>query len=283
MAATLTTKLRRRFFNPLREGIDPAARWVEYLGRTGYLARAVVYGLVGLLAAHAAITMSRSPDTSDAMGVIRSVPLGNLLLAAVAGGLLCFAVWRFVEAVWDTEHRGRDLKGVLARFGYAVAGIANLFLAALAALTIWNGREAHDAGRKQLAADVMAWPGGWIVVAAVGITVFAVGVGHFVVAWRARFMADYDRTEMSDAERALAKPIGRFGLASRGVTFCLIGLFLALAGWRTNAGEVRSLGGAFAAVAVQPYGRALLLVVAVGFIAYGVYCLSQAKYKRFAK
>lgn len=283
MAATLTTKLRRRFFNPLREGIDPAARWVEYLGRAGYLARAAVYGLIGLLAAHAAITMTRSPDTADAMGVIRSFPLGDLLLAAVAAGLLCFAVWRFVEAVWDTEHRGRDLKGLLVRFGFAAAGVANLFLAGLAGIVAWHGRTPRDESHKQLAADAMSWPGGWLLVSAVGITVLAIGVGHFVVAWRAQFMTDYDRTEMSDAERALAKPIGRFGLASRGVTFCVIGLFLAVAGWETNAREVKSLGGAFAAVAVQPYGRVLLLVVALGFIAYALFCLSQAKYKRFAK
>lgn len=276
-------KVRRRFFNPLRKGVDPAAKWIEYLGRTGYLARAIVYGLVGLLAAHAAITATRDPDTPEAMGVIRSLPLGSFLLVIVALGLLCFALWRFVESVWDTEHRGRGLKGLLMRFGYLVAGIANLVLAGIAVFITWSGRQPHGQGRREIAADVMTWPGGWVLILVVGITVFSVGIGYFVVACRARFMADYDHTEMSDTERKLAKPIGRFGLGSRGVVFCIIGVFLALAGWQTNAGNVKTVGGAFAIAAVQPYGRILLLIIAVGFIAYSVYCLSRAKYKRFIR
>ncbi|HEY5314616.1 MAG TPA: DUF1206 domain-containing protein [Pirellulales bacterium] len=276
-------KVPRRFFNPLRHGVDPAAKWIEYLGRTGYLARAVVYGLVGLLTGYAAITTTRGPDTTEAMGAVRSLPLGAVLLIIVALGLLCFALWRFVEAVWDTDHRGRNLRGLLVRFGYLVAGIANLVLASIAARIAWSGRRPRGRDRRELAADVMAWPGGWLLVAVVGITVFSIGIGYFVVAWRARFMAGYDHTEMSDAERKLAKLIARFGLASRGVAFCVIGLFLALAGWQTNAGNVKTLGGAVAAAAVQPYGRILLLIIAAGFIAYSIYCLSQAKYKRFAR
>src|SRR5581483_12218628 len=123
-------------------------------------------------------------------------------------------------------------------------------------------------------------PGGWLLVLVVGITVFSIGIGYFVVAWRARFMAEYDHTEMSDAERKLAKPIGRFGLASRGMAFCVIGLFVALAGWQVNAGNVKTLGAAFATAVARPYGRILLLIIAVGFVAYSIYCLSRAKYKR---
>lgn len=271
------------FFNPLRQGVVPAANWIEYLGRTGYVARAVVYGLVGVLAGQAAITTRRGPDVSEAMGLIRSLPLGGLLLVIVALGLLCFALWRFVEAVWDTDHRGRALKGLLMRFGYIVAGIANLVLASIAAYIAWSGRRPHGQQGREIAANVMVWPGGWLLVVAVGITVFSIGIGYFVVAWRARFMAEYDHTEMSDAERKLAKPIGRFGLASRGIAFCMIGLFLGLAGWRVNAGAVKTLGGALAAAAGQSYGRVFLAIIAAGFIAYSIYCLSRAKYKRFIR
>jgi hypothetical protein len=283
MGAPLITKLRRRFFNPHRHGVIPAAKWVEYLGRIGYLARAVVYGLVGVLAAHAAITLEPSPDTPEALGVIRLVPLGGVLLFIVALGLFSFALWRFVETFWDTEHRGHSLKGLLMRFGYFAAGIANLVLAGIAALIAWSGRAPHGEGVRKLAADAMDWPGGWLLVAAVGITVFSIGIGHFVIAWRARFMIDYDHTEMTDAERKLAKPIGRFGLASRGVAFSIIGVFLALAGWRANAGDIKTFTGAILAIVARPYARVLLLVVGIGFIAYSVYCLSRAKYKRFTR
>jgi hypothetical protein len=206
-----------------------------------------------------------------------------VVLFVVAIGLCCFALWRFVEAIWDTEHRGRGLKGLLMRFGYFVGGIANLVLAGIAVVIDWSGRQPQGEGGRRLAASVMDWPGGWLVVVAVGITVFSVGIGHFVVAWRARFMADYDDTEMSDAERKLARPIGQFGLASRGVAFSIIGLFVALAGWQTNVGEVKTFAGALLAIVAQPYARALLLIAGLGFVAYSIYCLSRAKYKRFVR
>jgi Domain of Unknown Function (DUF1206) len=41
-----------------------------------------------------------------------------------------------------------------------------------------------------------------------------------------------------------------------------------------------ALGGALVAVAQQPYGPWLLGVVALGLVAYGLFCLSQALYRR---
>src|SRR5581483_8097979 len=101
VAGTPMMRFLRPFFNPHRRGVDPAAKWIEYLGRIGYLARAVVYALVGLLAARAAVTTMRGTGTPEAMAVLGSFPLGGILLSVLALGLFCFAVWRFIEAVWD--------------------------------------------------------------------------------------------------------------------------------------------------------------------------------------
>jgi hypothetical protein len=275
--------LRRRFFAPLRQGIEPAARWVEYLARVGYLAKGIVYGLVGLLAVQAALMATRTPDTRDALKTIGDAPFGRVLLGLVAAGLLCYVVWRFVQAWWDTEYKGRDWKGLVIRVGYGISAAGYLMLAVAAGTAALHGSGAGDTAQRRAAAAVLAWPGGWLVLVAVGLIVIGVGVSHFRRAYRADFMKDYDRTEMSDPERAWAKPVGRFGLAARGVTFCLIGLFLVIAGWRTNVGEVKGLGDAFNLVGAQPLGRWLLAVVAAGFVAYGAYCFSRAKYRRIAR
>lgn len=276
--------IRRRFFAPLREGVTPAARPVEYLARAGYLAKGVVYGLVGLLAVQAAYTTARSPDARDALRAIGDAPFGRLLLALVSLGLFCYVAWRLVQAWWDTEYKGRDWKGLAIRTGYGISAIGYLMLAlAAGSAAIRGGSSGGNSGNSAAAASVLAWPGGWLILVAIGLIVIGVGVSHFRRAWTADFMHDYDRTEMSQPEREWAKPIGRFGLAARGVTFCLIGLFVALAGWRTNAGQVKGLGDAFNTLAAQPYGRVMLAVVAAGFVAYGVYCLSRAKYRRIAR
>lgn len=277
-------EIRRRFFAPLRQGVEPLSWSIEYLARAGYLAKGIVYGLVGLLAVQAALTAARSPDTHDALQTIRTAPFGRALLGLVAVGLLCYVVWRFVQAWYDTEYKGRDPKGLAIRIGYAISAVGYLMLAIAAGTSaLRGGGTGGEDGRRRLAATVLDWPGGWLLLVAVGLIVIGVGLSHFRRAYRADFMKDYDRTEMSDAEREWAKPVGRFGLVARGITFCLIGAFVALAGWRTNAGQVKGLGDAFNTLASQPYGRVMLAFVAAGFVAYGVYCLSRAKYRRIAR
>ncbi len=281
-----TRRFHRRFFAPLQQGIEPGEKWVEYVARTGYLAIGITYGLVGLLAVQAALTAARSPNTRDALDTVRGAPFGRILLGLLAIGLFAYAIWRFVQAWWDTERKGRKWKGIFIRLGYAISGIAYVGLSVGALIAAIRGASADgggDAENQQRAAQVLQWPGGWIALAIGGCIVIGVGIAHFVKAYKGEFMRDYEHVEMSHTERTWARPIGRFGLSARGVTFCLIGLFLALAGWRTNAGQVKGLGDAFSIVAAQPFGQILLLVIAAGFVAYGVFCLSQARYRRIEK
>jgi hypothetical protein len=282
--ATFTESAHRRFFAPLQKGIEAAPRWLEYVARAGYLAKGIVYGLVGVLAVHAALTAARSPDTKDALETIRTAPFGRVLLALVAIGILGYVVWRFAQAYWDTEHKGRDWKGMAVRAGFVFSAFAYLGLA-IAAATSAIGGQSNSGGssNQQRAAEVLAWPGGWIVLIILGMIVIGVGIAHFRRAYTADFMHEYEHTEMSQKEREWAKPVGQLGLSARGVTFCLIGLFIALAGWRTNAGQVKGLGDALAVLSAQPYGQLMLVLVAIGFVAYGVFCFSQAKYKRIEK
>lgn len=275
-----------RFFAPLQEGFQSTERWIEYVARAGYLAIGIVYAIVGFLAIHAAVSAARSPDTRDALETVLGVPFGRVLLGLLAIGLFSYAAWRFVQAWWDTERKGQEWKGLFIRIGYVFSGIAYIALgiASLVMAIRGGGSGSSDGSRNgEHAAEVLQWPGGWIVLIIIGGIVVTVGIVHFVKAYNADFMRDYEHTEMSPVERNWAKPVGQFGLAARGVTFCLIGLFIALAGWRTNAGEVKGLGEAFAIVSAQPFGQVMLFIVAAGFVAYGLFCLSQARYRRIAK
>jgi len=189
-----------------------------------------------------------------------------------------------VQAWWDTERKGREWKGVFIRLGYLFSGVAYVGLGVVSLIMAVGGTNAGSSdGTQAQAAEVLQWQGGWILLIIVGGIVVTVGIVHFVKAYKADFMQEYEHTEMSDVERNWAKPVGQFGLAARGVTFCLIGLFVALAGWRTNAGEVKGLGEAFSILAAQPFGQVMLFLVAAGFVAYGLFCLSQAKYRRIEK
>lgn len=77
-------------------------------------------------------------------------------------------------------------------------------------------------------------------------------------------------------------PVSRFGIAARGVVFTMIGALLVAAGRHHDASRAGGIGEAFAALERGPYGRAVLLVVALGMVAYGAYVAIQARYRHIS-
>lgn len=70
-------------------------RWVERLGRIGYLARGVVFGMVSVLVGYAALThdASRSGGLDAALRTLAAQPFGAVLLIAVAIGVAAFGAY----------------------------------------------------------------------------------------------------------------------------------------------------------------------------------------------
>jgi hypothetical protein len=64
------------------------------------------------------------------------------------------------------------------------------------------------------------------------------------------------------------------------IVFCLVGFFLAKAAYEYDANEAIGVDGALAKLAREPHGDLWLGAVAAGLIAYGVFCLFQARYRR---
>lgn len=52
-----------------------------------------------------------------------------------------------------------------------------------------------------------------------------------------------------------------------------------MAAWHQASSEVKGLSGAFGTLRAQPYGRALLAVVAAGHFAFGAFGLIQASFR----
>lgn len=60
----------------------------------------------------------------------------------------------------------------------------------------------------------------------------------------------------------------------------MIGMFLLFAAVNSRSSEAKGFGGALSAIQRQPYGSALLGITAVGLIAFGLYGLAEAGYRR---
>lgn len=254
---------------------------IERLARAGYAVKGLVYGLIGLLALRAALgTGGETTDTQGAITSLSDEPFGGVVLALVAVGLVGYALWRFVQALGDPDGEGSDAEGLVKRVGYAGSGViySGLAYTAFRVLTgNGNGGEGDAADRT---ASLMAQPLGPWLVGAAGLITIGIGLYQFRRAYRASFLDRMDTGAMSGREREWARRVGRFGLAARGIVFGLIGGFLLQAAWEADPSEARGIGGALDALAGQPYGPYLLGTVALGFLAYGAYCVVNARYRK---
>jgi hypothetical protein len=133
-----------QFTERASRAISEASPWIERLGRFGYAARGIVCALVGWFAALAALGAGGGiTDKRGALEWVEDAPFGQVLLIAIAMGLAGYALWRFIQAIRDTERKGADARGVAIRAGFFGAG---LIYAALAFSAVRIATSARDGG-----------------------------------------------------------------------------------------------------------------------------------------
>lgn len=257
-----------------------AAPWIERFARIGYTAKALLYATVGILAAEAALGQGgRTTDTRGALGTILGAPFGRAMLFTMALGLAGYALWRLVEALTDPEGRGTGAKALALRASYAARGVIYLGLA-LAAFRLAIGR--HGSGGSDRTEDwtrraLEAPAGEWLVWIAAAV-VAAYGLYQLYRAYAAKLGRQLNIGQVSRETGRWVLLVSRFGIAARGVVFCLIAVFLTRAGAQHDAHEA---GGVRESLeALGRLGRWPLGIMALGLVAYGAYELLNARYRR---
>jgi Domain of Unknown Function (DUF1206) len=250
--------------------------------RMGFIGYGLLHLALGWLAVQ--IAFGRSSDEGDQAGAFRSLasqPFGRILLIAIVVGLAAMTVWQLLLAA--VGHRAepgwhRTFER-LASLGRAV------FYAALAwtAGKVVAGASTSGAEQQQNAtAGVMAQPAGRWLVGLAGLAVLALGVGLIVYGARRIFKKRLRLAEMTAATQRLAIRLGQVGYIAKGLAFAIVGALLADAALTHDPARSRGLDAALRTLAAQPYGVVLLTVVALGFVAFGVYCFVQVRYRKMS-
>ena len=254
---------------------------VVYLGRFGYAAKGIVYAVIGILAVQAAFGRGgATTSTTGALQKIAAQPFGQILLGIVTVGLIGYVIWRFVQAGMDTENKGTDAKGVVVRIAYAISGMIDGALAYTALRILLNAGTSSGNGQQGIVARVLSAPLGRWLVGIGGAIVIGIALYEFYRAYTAKFREKLKLNEMSETERTWATRLGQFGLAARGVVLGLIGFFVIQAAIQYQPSEAQGTAGALQYLQNGPWGGVVLAIVAVGFIAYGIFLLFLARYRR---
>lgn len=264
-------------------GIHTPRGWAPPVARAGYVTKGIIHILIGVLAIQTVVGAPGEGEIGGGDTAIRSIadqPFGQLLLGAVGLGLFAYAAWRFVQAILDPEGTAHDgAKGIAKRIGFAISGVIYGSLG-VAAMQLALGESSSTGGGQQTwIAKVLAWDFGPALVVLAGAAVILYALFEIYRAWTIDFTKKLKVTKMSAKERRWAVRVGRAGLFARGVVLVIIGSGVIQAGLSSNAAQAPDVGGALQEIAAQPSGGVLLVVVAAGLIAYGVFQFVQARYR----
>jgi H+/Cl- antiporter ClcA len=107
-----------------------------------------------------------------------------------------------------------------------------------------------------------------------------VGIAQLKKAYTSDFHDRLARERMTASEEKWVGRLARIGLSARGVILGIVGFFLIRAA--AGHGRLHEVGveGALQAIGSQPHGAILLIAVALGLVAYGLYMFAWAEYRR---
>lgn len=255
------------------------SRPVKVLARVGILAYGVTHLLIAWLALQIAFGNSgQQADQNGAFQTLAQQPFGQVLLWVLVVGFVAAALWRLEQAIWGFTYIDDNKKVVRKKAMSAAKAVLFAVLAYLAGSTA-AGSSSGGGQQQQATAGVLGLPGGQILVGLVGLIIIGVGIYKIVRGWQTKFTEDMDLPSDKRA-RTTAIRAGQVGYIGRGAVTGVVGILVVLAAVQYNPGEAGGLDAALKTLAAQPFGSILLILVALGFAAFAVFCAFDAKYHK---
>jgi hypothetical protein len=263
------------------------SKWARWLARAGLVAKGISFGLVAALAIGVAVRdQGKIEDRQGALQQIAENPLGRALLGALAVGFGGYALWRFTEAALGRTLEGED-QGALKRVALVARGLLYSWLCVICTGLVFLADEPVTSGggggggqqEDRVTRIALEQPLGRYLVIAVGLAIIGAGLFNLYRALTRKFRDELKEEQMGQDERRWYIALGVVGHLARAVIFALAGVFLVRAAWQYDPTEAIGLDGALRKLAHAEYGQALLGVTAGGLMAYGLFCLVQARYR----
>jgi hypothetical protein len=258
--------------------------------RIGWAAKGIVYLLTGVLA----FTIIADPfgsqngsqseggnsdqaDPSGAVAKIAQQPFGEVLLWVLAVGLFMYALWRIVTVILPADVTGdsiiRRIGYIVSAATYVVLGLAAVSLARRPGSSDGQNSQSQDSQVTEVTQSVMEWTGGRWLVGVAGVVVIGIGAYFFWKGVSGSFENQLEHRSVGPFSWSVIRMMGRIGWIGRAAMMALIGVFVTRAAYQFDPDEARGLDDSLRRVADNSVGTILVVVVAVGLVSYGAYCV----------
>lgn len=254
-------------------------KWARPLARAGYAARGLIYLIIGGLALLAGLGQGGGETGSkNALDTLLSNSFGSVIVWVLIFGLIGYALWRVVQSVFDTDDHGHGFKGFAVRGGLMASAFTYGALAvyAFGKVGASNSSSGESGGIAPMIAGVVGSKWAAILLALVFL---GVAGAHFYKAFKRKYEKHF---EASEEVMKVVHPVAIIGLVARGIIFFIIALlfFYRFLSAGSDMGSTPGMEEALNFIRNLPAGSWLLAAMGAGLIAFALYSLCEAVWRR---
>lgn len=260
-------------------------QFIKRTAQIGLIANGLVYTLVGLITFGAAFGFSyHQGGRFEVLDWLYQLPYGEAILGIVTVGLLCYAAWRFVQGIMDTENNGKTLMGLANRFGFLVTGFVYIAFAYHAILLTagFTIDEETQITRKSVAEKLLMHPQGRWLLGAIAIGTMCVGIFQAYHALSGGYRKHVEECRLREENKIVLIKTGFWGFIAVGVVWLVLGYMLLRAAIYFNPTEAGDDTSAFYFVEYSfgsGIGSIMLGLIAVGLLCFGLFNFVRAQYE----
>ncbi|WAC67565.1 DUF1206 domain-containing protein [Microbacterium sp. SL75] len=245
--------------------------------RVGYVVLGLLHLLIGVIAVSLATgSGGDSADQSGALQQVAEAPAGKVLLWVVVVGLVALAVWQVVDAV--AERDPDEKKRWAHRAKYVGTAVAYGAIAVTGFTIVSGGQSDSSQSSRTLSAQLLAMPGGIVLLVVVGLAVAVIGVAFVVRGVTKAFMKNLS-SPGGTAGRGI-RTFGMIGYVAKGIAVGVAGVLFIVAAFSHDPNAAGGIDSALRSLASLPFGQVVLWLVGAGLVVYGLFCFARARYAR---
>lgn len=251
---------------------------LEALARVGYAISGLIHLLIAWIAGRIALGGGGEADSRGALQQVAQAPAGGVILWVGVVGFVALSLWQALEAAVG-RHGGDDKERLASRVKAAGKGLVYFALGSMTWQFATGSGSRDGEASAEVTQRLLQAPGGVILVALLGVAVVGVGGYHVYKGATKKFLEDLRGTGEGELGQGV-RYAGMAGYVAKGVALLVVGALFVVAALQSDPEEASGLDGALKAMAEQSYGTVLLLLVATGLAAYGMYSFARARYAR---
>ncbi|MDF2456463.1 MAG: hypothetical protein K0R51_2456 [Cytophagaceae bacterium] len=257
--------------------------YLKPIAQAGLVAKGIVYTLLGVLTFMAAFHINgkstRSTDKEDVFAFVYQQTGGQILLGIIALGLFSYCIWRGIQAISDSEHKGNKAKGLLSRARYLLSGLVYGYMAVHVSCMLLSIKSSNSGdGKQEMAREMMNKPLGQWLVGLSAIILLGVGIYQIYYGLSEKYKKHVEKLGGTKSKQILWSA-GKIGYTARGMVWLMIAWLFAKAAFHENSSEAGGASKAFGQLHHMTFGPYLLAIMGVGLMCYGMFSFIRARYE----